>query len=235
MKVLLVEDDDSIADPLIDGLARYGISVRWVTTGAEALAAPRPDLVLLDLGLPDIDGIEVCRRIRRADDVPLIMLTARGDEADRVAGLELGADDYLPKPFSIRELVARMNAVARRTRPERAAPAPAAAAPPVAAVPARQVIGDLVIDARLREVRLAGRPLTLAPKEYDLLVYLARDPGAVVDRRQILEAVWAPNFFGRGKTLDFHVASLRRKLGDPAWIETRRGVGFRLVPPVAPP
>ncbi|GAA2511289.1 response regulator transcription factor [Pilimelia columellifera] len=227
MKVLLVEDDDSIADPLIDGLARYGITTQWVTTGAEALAAPRPDMVLLDLGLPDIDGIEVCRAIRRTDDVPLIMLTARGDEADRVAGLELGADDYLSKPFSVRELVARMNAVSRRARSETAAaPTPA----PAGGDTRRQVIGDLVIDTRVREVRLAGRLLVLAPKEFDLLAYLARDPGAVLRRRQILETVWEPNFFGRGKTLDFHVASLRRKLGDPAWIETRRGVGFRLVP-----
>ncbi|BCJ50289.1 DNA-binding response regulator [Actinoplanes sp. NBRC 14428] len=220
MQVLLVEDDDSIAEPLADGLARYGIGVKRVATGAAALAAPRADMILLDLGLPDIDGIEVCRRIRRTDDVPMIMLTARGDEADRVLGLELGADDYMAKPFSVRELVARMHAVTRRTRS-----GPAATAAPAD----QQVLGPLVIDHRTREVRMRDVPVALAPKEYDLLVHLAADPGAVVGRRAILEAVWEPNFFGRGKTLDFHVAGLRRKLGDPAWIETRRGVGFRLV------
>jgi DNA-binding response OmpR family regulator len=215
MRVLLVEDDESIAEPLVDGLARYGIVADHVATGAAALAAAPRDMVLLDLGLPDIDGIEVCRRLRSAGDVPLIMLTARGDEADRVLGLELGADDYLPKPFSVRELVARMRAVGRRSRP---------VSDPVRAY------GPLTIDARSREVRLHGVPVPLAPKEYDLLVLLAADPGAVVVRRHILETVWEPNFFGQGKTLDFHVASLRRKLG-PAWIENRRGVGFRLVVP----
>ncbi|OJF12806.1 response regulator transcription factor [Couchioplanes caeruleus] len=220
MRVLLVEDDDSIAEPLVAGLSRYGMAVRRVATGADALAAPRPEMVLLDLGLPDIDGIEVCRRLRSTDDIPLIMLTARGDEADRVIGLELGADDYLAKPFSLRELVARMHAVGRRARPV------AAVSRPEGHVPR---LGALVIDRRTREVRLRDTVIGLAPKEYDLLVLLAADPGAVVARRDILEAVWEPNFFGRGKTLDFHVASLRRKLGDPAWIETRRGVGFRLV------
>ena len=224
MRVLLVEDDDSIAEPLADGLARYGMAVRRVATGAAALAVPPgeppAEMVLLDLGLPDIDGLEVCRRLRRAGDVPLIMLTARGDEADRVLGLELGADDYLAKPFSVRELVARMHAVDRRTRP----------AAPAGDGPVRR-LGPLAVDRRTREVRLRGEPVALAPKEYDLLLALAADPGAVVARRDLLETVWAPNFFGPGKTLDFHVASLRRKLGDPAWIETRRGVGFRLVVP----
>lgn len=222
MRVLLVEDDDSIAEPLADGLKRYGIEVRRVATGAEALTAPRADMVLLDLGLPDVDGIEVCRRIRRVDDVPLIMLTARGDEADRVLGLELGADDYMAKPFSVRELVARMHAIGRRVRDPR---------PPRART--EQVLGPLVIDHRAKEVRLHGDLISFSPKEYDLLVHLAADPGAVVDRRAILEAVWEPNFFGRGKTLDFHVAAVRRKLGSPGWIETRRGVGFRLVVPAA--
>lgn len=222
MQVLLVEDDDSIAEPLVDGLSRYGMTTRRVSTGAAALAAPRPDMVLLDLGLPDIDGIDVCRALRRAGDVPVIMLTARGGEADRVLGLELGADDYLAKPFSLRELVARMHAVGRRIRP---------AAPPPPAHPDVQAVGELVVDRRTREVRVAGVAVPLTPKEFDLLVLLAADPGAVVERRTILERVWTPNFFGRGKTLDFHVASVRRKLGDPAWIETRRGVGFRLVPP----
>jgi DNA-binding response OmpR family regulator len=228
MKVLLVEDDDSIAEPLVDGLARYGITVHRVATGAAALAAQCPEMVLLDLGLPDIDGIEVCRELRRTSAVPLIMLTARGDEADRVLGLELGADDYMSKPFSVRELVARMHAVGRRTQPAAAAPAQAGD-DAIGGAQHVQTLGALVIDRRTREVRLRGEPIALAPKEYDLLVRLAADPGAMAARRDILETVWEPNFFGRGKTLDFHVASLRRKLGDPAWIETRRGVGFRLV------
>ncbi|TCC00425.1 response regulator transcription factor [Micromonospora zingiberis] len=218
MDVLLVEDDDSIAEPLVEGLARYGISARRVVTGAAALTAAPTDMVLLDLGLPDIDGIEVCRALRRSTDVPVIMLTARGGEADRVLGLELGADDYLAKPFSLRELVARMHAVRRRTHP----------ADGTAAPERTQQVGELVIDHRTRQVRLHGLPVALAPKEYDLLVALATDPGAVLTRRALLETVWSPNFFGRGKTLDFHVASLRRKLGDPAWVTTVRGVGFRL-------
>ncbi|WP_433528100.1 response regulator transcription factor [Micromonospora sp. CA-263727] len=220
MDVLLVEDDDSIAEPLVDGLARYGICARRVATGAAALAAARAEMVLLDLGLPDIDGIEVCRTLRHHADVPVIMLTARGGEADRVLGLELGADDYLVKPFSLRELVARMHAVGRRTTPG----AGGGHGSPEGA----QRVGDLVIDRRTRRVRLRGTPVPLAPKEYDVLVALAADPGAVVTRRTLLETVWSPNFFGRGKTLDFHVACLRRKLGDPACIETLRGVGFRL-------
>lgn len=213
MRILLVEDDESIAEPLMDGLGRYGIQSRHVATGAAALAAPLDDFVLLDLGLPDIDGIDVCRELRRASDVPIIMLTARGDESDRVLGLEIGADDYMAKPFSTRELVARMRAISRRSRP----PKPG--------------LGPLVIDERARLARLDGEVLPLTPKEYQLLALLAADPGAVVERRTILEAVWEPNFFGRGKTLDFHVATLRRKLGDPSWIENRRGVGFRLVVP----
>lgn len=218
MRVLLVEDDESIAEPLADGLSRYGITTDWVVTGAEALTAPLGDFVLLDLGLPDIDGIDVCRRLRQVSDVPIVMLTARGDETDRVLGLEIGADDYLPKPFSTRELVARMRAIDRRTRT--VAQHDTAAA---------KRLGSLTIDERTRQAFLSGEPLALTPKEYQLLALLAADPGAVVDRRRILETVWEPNFFGRGKTLDFHVATLRRKLGDPRWIENRRGVGFRLV------
>jgi DNA-binding response OmpR family regulator len=217
VRVLLVEDDESIAEPLADGLSRYGITTHRVGTGTEALGAPLGDFVLLDLGLPDIDGIDVCRRLRRTSDVPIIMLTARGDETDRVLGLEIGADDYMPKPFSTRELVARMRAIGRRTR----------TAEPASA----HRLGPLTIDARTRQARLHGEVLPLTPKEYQLLALLADDPGAVVDRRRILETVWEPNFFGRGKTLDFHVATLRRKLGDPRWIENRRRVGFRLVVP----
>ena len=221
MRVLLVEDDDSIAEPLGDGLARYGFQVQRVATGAAALAAPPAAMVLLDLGLPDIDGLEVCRKLRRTDDISVIMLTARGDEADRVAGLELGADDYLAKPFSVRELVARMRAVGRRSHP---APTvvPAPLHPPL-------TLGRLSIDHRAREVRVDDKLIALAPQEYELLVVLAADPGAVVARRHILDTIGGPSSFNRSRRLDFHVAALRRKLGNSRWIETHPGVGMRLV------
>jgi DNA-binding response OmpR family regulator len=224
MRVLLVEDDDSIAVPLVEGLARFGIEARHVGTGAEALAAPPVDMVLLDLGLPDIDGVDVCWELNRTRNVPIIMLTSRRGEADLVRGLEGGADDYLAKPFSLRELVARIRAVDRRARAEaftRTAPGGPAEADLL-------TIGRLAIDRNSREVSVDGEFVALAPKEYDLLDMLAARPGAVVLRQKLLEQVWA-TAEGRGKTLDFHIAALRKKLGDPAWIETRRGVGFRLV------
>jgi two-component system response regulator RegX3 len=217
MRVLLVEDDDAIAEPLAAGLARYGFGVDRARTGAEALAAPPHDVVLLDLGLPDLDGIDVCRRLRAASAVPIIVITARSEEVDRVLGLELGADDYVVKPVGFRELVARIRAVTRRARP---APGP---------VEGLQRLGGLELDRRQRQVRLDGAEVTLTAKEFDLLALLAEDPGAVCTRDQILEQVWDPHWFGPTKTLDVHVASLRKKLGDPGWIETVRGVGFRLV------
>jgi two-component system response regulator RegX3 len=171
------------------------------------------DLVLLDLGLPDLDGYEVCRQLRAQSRVPIIVVTARGDEGDRVLGLELGADDYVVKPFGIRELVARVRAVARRTVGEPEGP---------------QRVGALEVDRRTRRVSVGGREVALAPKEFDLLSLLAEDAGAVVGRTQIMDEVWDPHWYGPTKTLDVHVASLRRKLGDPRWIETVRGVGFRL-------
>ncbi|MFF4346587.1 response regulator transcription factor [Streptomyces sp. NPDC001530] len=246
MRVLLVEDDDTIAEPLADGLRRYGFTVERSATGAAALGRPPGDIVLLDLGLPDMDGIDVCRRIRQVSEVPIIMLTARGTEADRVVGLELGADDYLAKPFSTRELIARMRAVVRRFHvvPEHAAPAravPAHVAPantvPARAVPGHpaeappQYVGVLSIDRRTRQVRVAGESVDLTPKEFDLLCLLAQDPGAVYEREYLLETVWTERFYGPTRTLDVHVAALRRKLGGPDWIETIRGVGFRLRPP----
>jgi DNA-binding response OmpR family regulator len=217
MRVLLVEDDDAIAEPLTSGLGRHGFQVSAVRTGAEALAAPSHDVVLLDLGLPDMDGIDVCRRLRAASAVPIIVITARSEEVDRVLGLELGADDYVVKPFGFRELVARIRAVTRRAQPQ----AGAAEAP--------QRLGPLELDRRQRLVRLNGAEVVLTAKEFDLLALLAEDPGAVYTRDQILEQVWDPHWFGPTKTLDVHVASLRKKLGDPGWIETVRGVGFRLV------
>ncbi|MET9251354.1 response regulator transcription factor [Nonomuraea sp. NPDC003709] len=239
MLVLLIEDDDRIADPLTEGLGHHGFTVARARTGAEALAlagraADRPEMVLLDLGLPDMDGLDVCRALRTGSDVPIIMITARGEEIDRVLGLELGADDYLAKPFGVRELVARIRAVMRRVRAgSPALTSPIADATPSAAADGVQHVGALAIDRRTRQVRLAGNEVALTPKEFDLLAYLATDAGAVYSRQQILDEVWDPHFFGPTKTLDAHIAALRRKLGDSAWIATVRGVGFRLVDPVA--
>lgn len=221
MNILLVEDDDSIAEPLRKGLEREGYTVHRVATGREALATTGAEMVLLDLGLPDIDGLDVCRRIRASSDVPIIVVSARGEEIDRVLGLELGADDYLTKPFSVRELVARIRAILRRTVAE-----PTSAASADDAVVQR--IGDLEIDRRTHRVRLGEEDLELTPKEFALLALLAEDPGALRTRAEILDQVWDPNWYGPTKTLDVHVASLRKKLGDPGWIETVRGVGFRL-------
>ena len=221
MNILLVEDDDSIAEPLRKGLEREGYSVHRVATGREALATTGAEMVLLDLGLPDIDGLDVCRRLRAASDVPIIVVSARGEEIDRVLGLELGADDYLTKPFSVRELVARIRAILRRTATE-------PTSSPSSDDPIAQRIGDLEIDRRTHRVRLEETDLDLTPKEFALLALLAEDPGALRTRAEILDQVWDPNWYGPTKTLDVHVASLRKKLGDPSWIETVRGVGFRL-------
>jgi two-component system, OmpR family, response regulator RegX3 len=215
MRILLVEDEDSIAEPLAEGLRREGFDVERAATGTEALAAQVADLVLLDLRLPDMDGLDVCRALRERSDVPIIVVTARGEEADRVVGLELGADDYVVKPFGLRELIARIRAVTRRTGSGSAR-----------AEPLR--VGPLHVDERARRATLDGADLDLTPKEFDLLTALARDPGAAVSRRRLLEEVWETSWLGSSKTIDVHVASLRRKLGDPGWIETVRGVGFRL-------
>ncbi|MFS7880141.1 response regulator transcription factor [Streptomyces asiaticus] len=243
VRALLIEDDETIAEPLVEGLGRYGLMVGHVSTGAAGLEGPYGDIVLLDLGLPDMDGIDVCRGIRQVSDVPIIMLTARGEEADRVLGLELGADDYLSKPFSMRELIARIRAVTRRSQrtataptapaapapaaPAATAPAPAVTPPPAAQPPPREQ-EPLVVDRRTRQVWVGGAPVSLTPKEFELLALLTEDPGAVYSRQQILDRVWDPHFHGPTKTLDVHIATLRRKLGDPAWIQTLRGVGFRL-------
>ena len=219
----MVEDDDGIAAPLLAGLRREGFDVERVATGRDALAAPEPDLVLLDLRLPDMDGYDVARELRARSRVPIIMVTARGEEIDRVVGLELGADDYVVKPFGLRELIARINAVTRRASEPRwnAGPDDDAAA----------TVGALTIDRRRHEVTLGGEPVALTPKEFALLALLAGDPGAAVDRRRIMEEVWGSRWYGPAKTIDVHISSLRRKLGDPGWIETVRGVGFRLRAP----
>ncbi|MEU5525085.1 response regulator transcription factor [Streptomyces sp. NPDC047860] len=271
VQVLLIEDDATIAEPLSEGLMHYGLPVTWVATGADGLAGPYGDVVLLDLGLPDMDGIDVCRRIRQVSDVPVIILTARGEEADRILGLKLGADDYLAKPFSLRELIARIRAVFRRTQrcshtawdpvpgafpagaytdqyqeqaftrtEERGhghlasiGAAPAAAETPVSAVTG--VPGHLVVDRRTHQVWAGQELVALTPKEFGVLALLCEDPGAVYSRQQILDHVWDPYYQGPTKTLDVHVASLRRKLGHPEWIQTLRGVGFRLAVHAAPP
>ena len=222
MRLLIVEDDDAIAAPLARGLEREGFTVARATTGAAALAATGYDVVLLDLGMPDMDGFAICHELRSRSDVPIIVVTARGDEADRVVGLELGADDYLVKPFGFRELLARIRAVVRRTGTR----------PDVLDGEVRS-LGALTVDVRTHRVTLSDEELSLTPKEFDLLALLAEEPGALFTRTTILERVWDPHWYGPTKTLDVHVASVRKKLGDPRWIETVRGVGFRLVDPVA--
>ena len=221
--VLLIEDEDSIAEPLVEALELSGFSVRRAPTGAEGLSAAEqdpPDIVLLDLGLPDMDGRDVCRTLRGSSGVPIIMLTARGLEIDRVVGLELGADDYVVKPFSVAELTARMRAVLRR-----AAPAPADAED------AGLTIGPVHLDERTWTVTMAGEPVTLARREFELLRLLMRNAGTVLTREHLMEEVWDANWFGPTKTLDVHVSTLRRKISDdpqhPRFIHTVRGVGFR--------
>jgi DNA-binding response OmpR family regulator len=215
VRILVVEDDDGIAEPLLEGLTREGFEVSRAATGSQALSAPTPDVVLLDLGLPDMDGYTVCQQLRARSPVPILVLTARGAEIDRVVGLELGADDYVVKPFGLRELVARIRAVLRRS----AEPA---------TTDQIQILGALTVDRRARKVLVEGAEVPLSPKEFDLLALLAEDPGAVVTRQTILEEVWDPHWYGPTKTIDVHVASLRRKLGTPEWIETVRRVGLRL-------
>ena len=215
MHLLVVEDEDTIAEPLVEGLVAEGFEVTRVATGQEALDAAAVDLVLLDVRLPDIDGFSVCRELRSRSDVPIIMVTAKGEEIDRVVGLELGADDYVVKPFGLRELIARIRAVARRTPGRHEA---------------REtlVVGALEVDVPARRVTIDGRELQLTLKEFDLLALLASEPGVVVDRQRILREVWDTTWYGSSKTVDVHVAALRKKLGDPTLIETVRGVGLRL-------
>jgi len=230
MRVLVIEDDDAVADGIVDGLADRSITASRVSTGEAGLAAisdDPPDLVVLDLGLPDIDGTEVCRRIRASSSVPIIIVSARDDEVDRVVALELGADDYIVKPFGMRELVARIHAITRRSGGDRGRDEPEAS--------------RLVIDSRARRVLLDGEAVHLTPREFDVLEYLprefdvleylARDRGAVYRRTDILRDVWDTTWFGTAKTLDAHIAAVRKKLGDPGWIESVRGVGFRLGEP----
>lgn len=224
MHVLVIEDDDAVADGIVDGLSDRSITATRVASGEAGIAAvdeARPDLVILDLGLPDLDGTEVCRRLRATSAVPIIIVSARDEEVDRVVALEIGADDYVVKPFGMRELVARIHAVTRRSGAD-AGPAPDVAP----RAPSR-----LVIDSRARRVLLDGIEVHLTPREFDVLEYLDSDRGAVFRRADILRDVWDTTWFGTAKTLDAHIAAVRKKLGDPGWIEAVRGVGFRLVEP----
>jgi two-component system response regulator RegX3 len=221
--ILLVEDESSITEPLAEALGREGFDAQVAGTVAEALERAEqldPDLVLLDVMLPDGSGFDVCRALRRTSQVPIIMLTARGEEADRVVGLELGADDYVVKPFSAREVVARIRAVLRRT----ATPEQPGGDQPIE-------IGDVRLDPARRQVRVGGDAVELSRKEFDVLELLMRNAGTVVRREQLLTEVWETNWFGSTKTLDVHVSGLRRKLGDdpnePRYLHTVRGVGFR--------
>lgn len=227
MNVLIVEDDDAIAMTVTSGLEDAGHRSTRVATGRLAIDAATNeifDLVLLDLGLPDMDGRDVFREIKRVRDVAVIMVTARGEEFDRVLGLELGADDYITKPFSLRELLARIRTVTRRFSPADSN----ADSPPADEI---VIVGPLRIDARTHRVELDGVELSLTPKEFDLLSFLAEDAGAVRTRTDIIESVWDAHWYGPTKTVDAHVAALRKKLGDPRWIASVRGVGFRLEVP----
>jgi two-component system response regulator RegX3 len=229
--ILMVEDEESITEPLAEALAREGFDTEVAGTVAEALekaAAVDPDLVLLDVMLPDGSGYDVCRELRQKSRVPIIMLTARGEETDRIVGLELGADDYIVKPFSAREVAARIRAVLRRTGE---APAPAAAAGETAALE----VGQLRLDPARRSAALDGEELDLTRKEFELLELLMREAGSVITRERLIDEVWDVNWFGSTKTLDVHVSGLRRKLGDdpssPRYLHTVRGVGFRFSGP----
>lgn len=218
MRILLVEDDQSIADSVVASLTQAGLEVTHVPTGSagvESVRSDPPDAVLMDLGLPDIDGLDAAREIRGFSAVPIIIVSARGDELDRVLGLELGADDYVVKPFSQRELLARIRAVTRRSA--ETAPSPGTSS------------ARLSIDERAHVVMLDGREVQLTAKEFDLLAFLAAEPNVVFRRNDILEHVWDTNWYGTTKTLDAHVASIRKKLGSADWIQAVRGVGFKFV------
>ena len=225
-QILIVEDESTISEPLAKLLAREGFNATVAATVADALAkfaADKPDLILLDLNLPDGDGRDVAREIRRSSGVPIIMLTARGTETDRIVGLEIGADDYVVKPFSSAEVIARIRAVLRRSEAHDDQQDQDLGQP--------VVVEEMRIDPGTRRAFLGEQELDLSLKEFDLLYELARNAGTVVSRDQLMTRVWDENWFGSTKTLDVHIGWLRRKLGDdankPHWIETVRGIGFR--------
>jgi DNA-binding response OmpR family regulator len=231
-RVLVVDDEPPIVELVTGYLEREGWSVASAGDGLEALDAIRrldPDVVVLDVMLPGLDGVEVCRQLRAFSDAYVLMLTARGEEIDRIMGLTVGADDYLVKPFSPRELVARIKAVLRRPRTGRSG---GPGDEPPADVAAERVPDGLEIDEARRVVRVDGRPVDLTALEFDLLAALARDPGIVIRRQTLLDRVWGTEFVADDHLVDVHVANLRRKLGDdpsrPRFVETVRGVGYRL-------
>ena len=218
-RILIVEDEVNIATPTKTYLERDGFTVTHVLSGEDAMRAMEqdpPNLVLLDLNLPGIDGLEVCRRIRATSQVPIIMLTARDDDIDKIVGLEVGADDYVTKPFNARELVARVKAILRR--------APATAQP----IGGTLSHGSVTIDRGRHEVKVAGEEVQLAPKEFDLLWTLLEERGHVLTRDQLLERVWGYTFAGDTRTVDVHVRQLRRKLGDACPVVTVWGVGYQV-------
>ncbi|MGW7575049.1 response regulator transcription factor [Streptomyces sp. NPDC054765] len=233
MRLLLVEDDDHVAAALSAVLAKHGLSVVHARNGEEALKALLPDhaepfaVVLLDLGLPDQDGFEVCGRIRKICATPVIMVTARADVRSRIHGLNLGADDYVVKPYDTGELLARIHAVSRRNAPGGEQPADEPGADDALR------LGAVTVELPTRQVSVDGAPVPLTRKEFDLLALLAQRPGVVFRREQIISEVWRTSWEGTGRTLEVHIASLRAKLRMPALIETVRGVGYRLVAPAA--
>jgi DNA-binding response OmpR family regulator len=216
--ILLVEDEPSVGELVRGYLGRNGYRVIWVRSGEDALAELDRHpvrMVILDIGLPGIDGFDVCRRMRTRSQVPILMLTARDEEPDRVVGLEVGADDYLTKPFSPRELVARMKAIFRRTEPQEHRDS--------------FTLGDVLLDRESRDVTVAGRPVELTAKEFDLLAFFMANVGVVVSRDTLLDRVWGQEYPGGTRTVDVHVAQLRRKLGRPDLIRTLRGAGYKAV------
>ncbi len=237
--VLLVEDERSIAEPFARALARNGFRALIASTGRDALAIRRdadPDIVLLDLALPDIDGRDLARQLRSESEIPIIMVTARGTVTDRIVGLELGADDYIVKPFATDEAISRIRAVLRRSARTAGAGAHQSQPEPAESEqPSELTAGELRVDLASRRAWLAGAELALTRKELDLLARLMRDAGTVVTRETLISDVWDVNWFGSTKTLDVHIASLRRKLSDdpgsPTYIHTVRGVGFRFASP----
>jgi DNA-binding response OmpR family regulator len=224
VRILVVEDDASIASSVTEAIEHLGWSAVHAQTGTAALQHLHSgtfDCVVLDLGLPDLDGGEVVRRTREISNIPIVVASARPDESDRILALELGADDYLVKPFGIRELIARVRAVHRRH----------AGGTADSSESTRHSVGGLTVDSRTREVTLDDQAIDLTPKEFDVLAYLISEPGTVFKRETLLSDVWDINWYGSTKTLDAHIASIRRKLGRPERIESVRGVGFRLVDP----
>ena len=219
--VLLVEDEPSVGELVRGYLMRDGYRVVWVRSGEDALVEldrHRVRIVLLDIGLPGIDGFDVCRQMRARSSVPILMLTARDEEPDRIVGLEVGADDYLTKPFSPRELVARMKAILRRSEPQEGREKTIA-------------LGDVLLDRESHDVTVAGRLVDLTAKEFDLLAYFMANPGVVVSRDLLLERVWGQEYPGGTRTVDVHVAQVRRKLDRPDLIRTLRGTGYKAVQP----